>query len=100
MLVCTAAGGFVLGRATASSVGISTVAETASGAGDDSALVTAGGTASPASAAASSLVEQGLAAHTAGRLDEAKDLYSQALAKDPKNKFAYFNLGQIARDTK
>ncbi len=38
---------------------------------------------------------QGLAAHTAGRLDEAISLYFQALSKDPANKFALFNLGQI-----
>ena len=41
-------------------------------------------------------LQRGLAAHTAGKLDEATTLYFEALSKDPTNKFAFFNLGQIA----
>jgi tetratricopeptide (TPR) repeat protein len=57
-----------------------------------------GGTASPAPGASGSsdALSQGLAAHTAGKLDEAVGLYHQVLSRDPSNKFAYFNLGQIA----
>lgn len=56
-----------------------------------------GGAASPApSAAGADPLQQGLAAHTAGRLDEAISFYYQALAKDPGNTFAFFNLGEIA----
>lgn len=47
------------------------------------------------SAAAGDPLQQGLAAHTAGRLDEAIVYYYQALAKDPGNEFAFFNLGEI-----
>ena len=57
-------------------------------------------TATPAPAATASVaasagdpLQRGLAAHTAGRLDEAIVLYYQALASDPSNKFAFFNLG-------
>ncbi len=45
---------------------------------------------------ASDLLSRGLQAHNAGKLDEATSLYYQTLAKDPKNKFAFFNLGEIA----
>ena len=53
----------------------------------------------PGGSVGSDALSQGLAAHTAGRLDEAISLYFQALSKDPTNKFALFNLGQI-EDTK
>src|SRR5439155_1616454 len=38
-----------------------------------------------------------LAAHAAGKLDEAVTDYYQTLEKDPKNKFAFYNLGEIAQ---
>src|SRR5207245_9041559 len=38
-----------------------------------------------------------LAAHAAGKLDEAVTAYYQTLEKDPKNKFAFYNLGEIAQ---
>ena len=40
-------------------------------------------------------LQEALEAHSAGRLDEAVDLYKQVLALDPQNKFAYYNLGVI-----
>lgn len=40
-------------------------------------------------------LQRGLAAHTAGRIDEAIRLYYEALSQDPSNKYAFFNLGQI-----
>ena len=54
-----------------------------------------GGGANPSASAGSDALSQGLAAHTAGKLDEAVGLYFEALSKDPTNKFALFNLGQI-----
>lgn len=42
-------------------------------------------------------VEQGVAAHKAGRTDEARRLYEEALANDPDNKLANFNLGVAAQ---
>lgn len=50
---------------------------------------------SPATDAAAGLVEQGLAAQGAGRLDEARGLYQKAIDQDPTNKLAYYNLGVI-----
>lgn len=40
---------------------------------------------------------RGIAAHNAGRIDEARKDYFEVLSTDPQNKFAYYNLGQIAR---
>ncbi len=42
-------------------------------------------------------LSRGLQAHTAGKLDEATTAYFETLAKDPKNKFAFYNLGEIAQ---
>lgn len=50
---------------------------------------------SPSASSGADPLQQGLAAHTAGKLDEAIGLYHQVLSKDPTNKFALFNLGQI-----
>jgi tetratricopeptide (TPR) repeat protein len=47
------------------------------------------------SAAANDAVTKGLQAQAAGRLDEAAADYRQALALDPRNKFAFFDLGVI-----
>lgn len=41
-------------------------------------------------------LSRGLQAHTAGKFDEATAAYFETLAKDPKNKFALYNLGEIA----
>jgi hypothetical protein len=38
-----------------------------------------------------------LQAHAAGKLDEATTAYFETLAKDSKNKFAFYNLGVIAQ---
>jgi tetratricopeptide (TPR) repeat protein len=51
---------------------------------------TTGGTAADA-------LSRGLQAHSAGKLDEATAAYFETLAKDPKNKFAFYNLGVIAQ---
>ena len=50
----------------------------------------------PADPAADALA-RGIAAHNANKLDEATKAYFEALFNDPKNKFAFYNLGQIAR---
>ena len=44
---------------------------------------------------ASAALAAGLKAHTAGRLDEAAADYRKVLVYDPRNKFAYYNLGVI-----
>ena len=40
-------------------------------------------------------LQEALAAHAEGRLDEAVELYKEVLALDPENVFAYYNLGVI-----
>src|SRR5207247_6363306 len=45
---------------------------------------------------ASDALSRGLQAHLAGRLDEATVAYFETLRRDPRNKFAYYDLGQIA----
>jgi superkiller protein 3 len=54
-----------------------------------------GGTAKPADPAADALA-RGIAAQTANRLDEATKDYFEVLFNDPKNKVAFYLLGQIA----
>jgi tetratricopeptide (TPR) repeat protein len=54
---------------------------------------------SPAETASDSF-NRGLQAHFAGRLDDATVAYFATLRRDPRNKFAYFDLGQIAQVTK
>jgi len=44
---------------------------------------------------ASSALAAGLKTHAAGRLDEAAADYREVLVYDPRNKFAYYNLGVI-----
>jgi tetratricopeptide (TPR) repeat protein len=61
-----------------------------------------GGSSAPAGQAtatdaAADALAKGIAAHNAGKPEEAKKYYFTVLANDPKNKFAYYNLGQIAR---
>jgi len=48
----------------------------------------------------SDALNRGLKAHNAGNFDEATQAYFESLSHDPKNKFAYFNLGQIAQTQK
>ena len=55
-----------------------------------------GGAAKPADPAADALA-RGIAAHNAGKTDEATKDYFEVLQNDPTNKFAFYNLGQIAR---
>ena len=42
-------------------------------------------------------LSRGLQAHAAGKVDEATTAYFETLAKDPNNKFAFYNLGVIAQ---
>lgn len=42
-------------------------------------------------------LERGVQADTAGRVDEAITAYFQVLSNEPKNKFAFYNLGQVYR---
>jgi tetratricopeptide (TPR) repeat protein len=46
---------------------------------------------------AADALNRGLQAHAAGKLDDAIAAYFTTLAKDPKNQFAYYNLGEIAQ---
>lgn len=64
------------------------------------ALAAACGGSNPTAGAsdpAGDALARGIAAHNANKLDEATKDYFEVLATDPKNKFAYYNLGQIAR---
>jgi tetratricopeptide (TPR) repeat protein len=62
------------------------------------ALAACGGAGSgPATDTAQDALNRGLQAHAAGKLDDAVTAYFQTLAKDPKNKFAFYNLGEIAQ---
>ncbi len=82
------AGSFFAGRITAPDSNGSTQTKT-----------TAPTTTAPLTAA-DQLVNQALALHQAGKIDEAAALYNQALTVDSKNKFALYNLGQIAQSRK
>lgn len=42
-------------------------------------------------------LNRGVAAQNAGKPEDAKKEYYEALAQDPKSKLAFYNLGQIAR---
>lgn len=79
--VLRAAGLFVLAVALAACGGIGGASPTGAPAAGESA---------------NDVLQRALAAHTAGRIDEATVLYYQTLSKDPNNAFAFFNLGQIA----
>jgi tetratricopeptide (TPR) repeat protein len=46
---------------------------------------------------AADALNRGLQAHAAGKLDDAVAAYFATLSKDPKNQFAYYNLGEIAQ---
>jgi tetratricopeptide (TPR) repeat protein len=60
------------------------------------ALAACGGPGSSGGDSAADALSRGLQAHSAGKLDEAVTAYYATLAKDPKNKFALYNLGEIA----
>jgi tetratricopeptide (TPR) repeat protein len=59
-----------------------------------------GGAAKTDADLSSDALNRGLKAHNAGNFDEATAAYFEALSHDSKNKFAYFNLGQIAQSQK
>jgi tetratricopeptide (TPR) repeat protein len=62
------------------------------------ALAACGGPASGGgNETAADALNRGLQAHAAGKLDEAVAAYFTTLSKDPKNQFAYYNLGEIAQ---
>jgi tetratricopeptide (TPR) repeat protein len=63
-------------------------------------LAGCGGASKSESDLSSDALNRGLKAHNAGNFDEASQAYFEALSHDPKNKFAYFNLGQIAQTQK
>jgi hypothetical protein len=52
-------------------------------------------TSQPDAVQASAYVNAGLSAQSQGRIADAREDYRQALAHDPRNKFAYYNLGII-----
>ena len=58
-----------------------------------------GGSGTPAKPAdpAADALAMGIAAQNANKMDEATKAYFEVLSNDPKNKFAFTNLGQIAR---
>lgn len=62
-------------------------------------MISCGGpaTTSTTGGGADEALSRGLQAHTAGKFDEATVAYFETLAKDPKNKFAFYNLGEIAQ---
>ena len=82
-----AAGGFVAGRMTADD-----------GGNAGGIVVIPSTTVAPSPG--NELVDQGVVLHNAGKLDEALAIYNQALAKDPKNKLALYNIAQIAQTRK
>ena len=45
-------------------------------------------------------LNRGLKADNAGNVDEATQAYFEALSHDPKNKFAFYNLGHLAQTQK
>ena len=55
------------------------------------------GSAGSGNETAADALNRGLQAHAAGKLDEAVAAYFTTLSKDPKNQFAYYNLGEIAQ---
>jgi tetratricopeptide (TPR) repeat protein len=61
------------------------------------AFVGACGGNTPAGSSVDDALNRALQAHAAGKLDEATTAYFETLAKDPKNRFAYYNLGVIAQ---
>jgi tetratricopeptide (TPR) repeat protein len=63
--------------------------------GSAALLAACGGT--PVTNSADDALSRALQAHTAGKLEEATAAYFETLAKDPKNKFAFYNLGVIAQ---
>jgi len=95
-MLLTAAAGFFLGRYTGKddTKATSAVVTTAAGTGTKSS------TATTIPAGSTPELEAALALHAAGKLPEAKAAYEKILATDATNKYALFNLGQIAQTNK
>lgn len=89
-------GGFFIGRATAdkdsSAVATKPTATTALATGASTS-----GNPQETVPSNDAILQQALGFHTAGNLTEATRLYKVILASDPTNKYAHFNLGQIAQ---
>src|SRR4051812_34383218 len=81
LALAIAGGGFAAGRLTA----------------PDSKSAATAPSGDSSSATVSQLLSQALQLHTGGDLDGASALYNEILGKDPQNKYALFNLGQIAQ---
>ncbi|HUG06622.1 MAG TPA: tetratricopeptide repeat protein [Candidatus Limnocylindria bacterium] len=64
------------------------------------ALVSCASPGTTGTGSADDALSRALQAHTAGNLDAATAAYFETLSKDPKNKFAYYNLGVIAQAEK
>ena len=60
-------------------------------------LAAVAGCGSTSSTAADGILAAGLRAQTAGNISEATSDYNQVLAINPKNQYAYYNLGLIAQ---
>ena len=67
----------------------------ACGSGDSDSGSTTNNTSGGGVTGAAALVAKGLQEQAAGDLASAKRDYTQAIADDPKNKFAHFNLGLV-----
>ena len=93
--VIAAIAGFAIGRTTAPSTkpprpSIGAVATSAT---------TVAKSPTAATTTTDALLQSALALHAAGKLDQASAAYNEVLAKDPKNKYAFYNLGQIAQSS-
>jgi tetratricopeptide (TPR) repeat protein len=87
------AASFFVGRATAPDAARSAAAPAAA-----DSVVTPNSVVDDAPVSSIALVlEEALGFHTANNLEEATRLYEVVLASDPGNKYAHFNLGQIAQ---
>jgi len=60
-------------------------------------MISCGSPGTTGTGGADDALSRGLQAHAAGKLDEATTAYFETLAKDAKNKFAFYNLGVIAQ---
>jgi tetratricopeptide (TPR) repeat protein len=63
-------------------------------------LASCGGSSKSETDLSADALNRGLKADNAGNFDEAIQAYFEALSHDPKNKFAFYNLGHIAQTQK
>lgn len=93
--VIAAIAGFAIGRTTAPSA----AAPRPSIGAVATSVTTVAKAPSAVTNATDTLLQNALALHAAGKLDQAAAAYKDVLAKDPKNKYAFYNLGQIAQSS-